>query len=59
MDYPSLEKEMKIVRIRLPDLEQRLARQVVGYVQSVRALNLSKPPGVAETLDCAEALFSG
>jgi MoxR-like ATPase len=57
IDYPSLEKEMKIVRTRLPGIEERLARQVVGYVQAVRGLNLSKPPGVAETLDCAEALL--
>src|ERR1700691_5130006 len=55
IDYPGLEKEMKIVRTRLPRIEEKLARQVVGYVQSVRQLNLSKPPGVAETLDCAEA----
>jgi len=58
IDYPSLEKEMKIVRTRLPGIEEKLARQVVGYVQSVRGLNLSKPPGVAETLDCAEALLA-
>jgi len=57
IDYPSLEKEMKIVRTRLPGIEERLARQVVGYVHAVRGLNLSKPPGVAETLDCAEALL--
>jgi MoxR-like ATPase len=56
IDYPNLEKEMKIVLTRLPHIEEELARQVVGYVQSVRGLNLSKPPGVAETLDCAEAL---
>jgi MoxR-like ATPase len=58
IDYPSLEKEMKILRARLPDIEQTLARQVVRYVQSVRGLDLGKPPGVAETLDCAEALFA-
>jgi MoxR-like ATPase len=58
MDYPSLAKEMKIVRTRLPKIEEQLARQVVGYVQAVRGLNLSKPPGVAETLDCAEALLT-
>jgi len=57
IDYPSLDKEMKIVRTRLPGIEEALARQVVGYVQSVRQLNLGKPPGVAETLDCAEALL--
>lgn len=58
IEYPSLEKEMKIVRTKLPDIEERLARQVVGYVQSLRQLNLSKPPGVAETLDCAGALMA-
>ena len=56
IDYPSMEKEMKIVRTRLPGIEERLARQVVGYVHTVRGLNLGKPPGVAETLDCAEAM---
>jgi MoxR-like ATPase len=56
IDYPSMEKEMKIVRTRLPGIEQRLARQIVGYVHTVRGLNLGKPPGVAETLDCTEAM---
>jgi MoxR-like ATPase len=56
IDYPSFEKEMRIVRARLPGIEQELASQVVRYVQSVRQLQLSKPPGVAETLDCARAL---
>jgi len=58
IDYPSLEKEMKIVRTRLPGIEDQLASQVVRYVQSVRQLHLSKPPGVAETLDCAQALVA-
>jgi MoxR-like ATPase len=58
IDYPSLEKEMKIVRTRLPRIEEQLARQVVRYVQAVRQLNLSKPPGIAETLDCAQALIA-
>jgi MoxR-like ATPase len=58
IDYPDLEKEMKIVRTRLPTIEEELARQVVEYVQSVRGLGLSKPPGVAETLDCAEVLLA-
>jgi hypothetical protein len=53
-----MEKEMKIVHTRLPGIEQELARQVVEYVQSVRGLNLSKPPGIAETLDCAQALLA-
>src|SRR5579862_244855 len=58
IDYPSLEKEMSIVRARLPHIEAELGRQVVGYVHRVRSLDLAKPPGVAETLDCAQALHS-
>jgi MoxR-like ATPase len=58
IDYPSLEKEMVIVRTRLPGIEEELAGQMVRYVQSVRQLQLSKPPGVAETLDCAQALIA-
>ena len=58
IDYPTLEKEMKIVRTRRPGMEEKLTRQVVEYVQSVRTLSLSKPPGVAETLDCARALLA-
>jgi len=55
IDYPGFETEMRIVRARLPGVEERLARQVVHLVQAVRRLELSKPPGVAETLDCAQA----
>jgi MoxR-like ATPase len=58
IDYPSLEKEMVIIRTRLPGIQEQLAGQVVRYVQSVRQLELSKPPGVAETLDCARALIA-
>ncbi|HYV73149.1 MAG TPA: MoxR family ATPase [Candidatus Binatia bacterium] len=55
IDYPSFETEMRIVRARLPGVEEELARQVVHLVQAVRRLELSKPPGVAETLDCVQA----
>lgn len=58
IDYPSFEKEMSIVRARLPNVEAQLSRQVVSYVHAVRSLDLAKPPGVAETLDCAAALDS-
>jgi MoxR-like ATPase len=56
IEYPSLEKEMKIVAARLPHIAEELERQIVGFVQSVRRLNLIKSPGVAETLDWAQAL---
>jgi MoxR-like ATPase len=57
IDYPTLEKELRIVNARLPDINAELGRQVVRFVQSVRQLNLSKPPGIAETLDWAQALL--
>jgi len=58
IDYPSLEKELRIVRARLPELPEALARRVVALVQRVRGLGLLKPPGVAETLDLAAALLA-
>jgi len=51
IDYPSYEKEMEIVRLRLPGIEEKLGSQVVRFVQAVRQLDLAKPPGVTETLD--------
>ncbi len=54
--YPSLEKETEIVRRKLPDVPEALTRQIVAFVQSVRAQDLYKQPGVSETLDWAEAL---
>jgi len=56
IDYPSLEKELQIVRARLPEIEERLGRDLVHFVHTVRRLPLAKPPGVAETLDCGAAL---
>src|SRR5215471_4327143 len=58
IDYPSFEKEMNIVAARLPGIERQLAGQVVRFVQQVRKLNLNKAPGVAETLDWAQAVTS-
>jgi MoxR-like ATPase len=58
IDYPTREKELEIVRARLPFAEEALRKQAVGVVQNVRQLKLSKPPGVAETLDFVQALTS-
>ncbi|HEX5467337.1 MAG TPA: MoxR family ATPase, partial [Candidatus Limnocylindrales bacterium] len=58
IDYPSAGKEYEIVLARLPDLPARLARQVVGFVQELRATDLTKLPGIAETLDWAAALVA-
>ncbi|MGN6635351.1 MAG: AAA family ATPase [Oryzihumus sp.] len=57
IDHPGMAREVEIVRRRLPQVSRRLAEQVVGAVQRMRAGgDLLKPPGVAETLDWAEAL---
>jgi MoxR-like ATPase len=58
IDYPTFEREMKIVRTRLPGIEEELSAQVVRFVQAVRKLDLEKPPGIAETLDCVQAVAS-
>ena len=56
IDYPTPEKELEIVRHKAPGISARLAAQVVGFVQAARKQELTKNPGVAETLDWAEAL---
>lgn len=56
IDYPSREKELAIVKLKVPDISARLAAQVVEFIQAVRSKDLYKSPGVAETLDWAEAL---
>lgn len=58
IEYPSHEKEMRIVGARLPGMAAELERQVVSFVHSVRRLKLIKSPGVAETLDWAQALMT-
>ena len=58
IDYPSFEKELKIVRARLPGVEEELGTQVVRFVQAARQLDLTKPPGVSETLDCTQSVMS-
>ena len=56
IDYPNAERELAIVRARLPEIGDRLARSVVAVVQALRGDDLFKRPGVAETLDWAMAL---
>ena len=58
VDYPDMERELSIVRRKVPELEQRLAQQVVDFVQRLRGMDLFKPPGVAETLDWGRALVA-
>jgi MoxR-like ATPase len=56
IDYPSPERELAILHARLPDVEDTLAREIVGFIQRLRSADLTKPPGIAETLDWAAAL---
>ncbi|MGW6461206.1 AAA family ATPase [Streptomyces sp. NPDC055078] len=55
-DHPGFDRELAIVRIRRPQVTERLAAQVTAVVQHLRTQELRKPPGVAETIDWAEAL---
>ncbi|HZC59889.1 MAG TPA: MoxR family ATPase [Chthoniobacterales bacterium] len=56
IDYPDLAKELEIVRVKLPEIADNLSRQAVRYVHAVRKLELSKRPGIAETLDLSRSL---
>ena len=57
VDYPDAERELEIVEARLPGMDIGLSRHVVGFVQRLREQDLYKAPGVAETLDWAQALL--
>ena len=56
VEHPTFEREVEIVSMRVPDAGEELTRQVAAAVESLRAINLYKPPGVAETIDWATAL---
>jgi MoxR-like ATPase len=56
IEHPDFERELAILRLRAPDVPVHLARQVAAVVEELRTLELYKPPGVAETLDWANAL---
>ena len=56
IDYPSAERELAILRVKAPDVEEALSRQVVAFVQRLRSMDLFKLPGIAETIDWAHAL---
>jgi MoxR-like ATPase len=58
IDYPSFEKELEIVQTQLPNAPAQLARQITGFIQALREMDLYKLPGVAETLDWTTALVA-
>ncbi|MCB1438190.1 MAG: MoxR family ATPase [Nitratireductor sp.] len=57
VDYPDAEREMAIVKVKVPKAGEELSREIVAYVQKLREIDLFKNPGVAETLDWATALI--
>jgi MoxR-like ATPase len=58
IDYPTAERELAILERRLPGVPETLAREVVAFVQRLREADLTKVPGVAETIDWAAALVA-
>jgi MoxR-like ATPase len=57
VDYPDLEREKDIVRVRVPDVDDELAEQVARVVRSIRQLELKKAPSISETIDWAKTLL--
>jgi len=58
IEYPSFEKEYKIITVRLPGIESRFAKQVTRFMQKVRSVDFLKKPGISETLDWTMALMT-
>src|SRR5207253_7031619 len=58
IDFPTLEKEYQIVLARMPEVPERLARQVCAFVRELRSADLFKVPGIAETLDWISSLLA-
>lgn len=58
VDYPSFEKEVSIILKTIPEINEKLARQVVLIVQELRELKLNKSPGISETIDWARTLLA-
>jgi MoxR-like ATPase len=58
ISFPDFERELEIISTKIPDLEETLSRQIVSVVQKLRKLKLSRPPGIAETLDWAQSLLA-
>jgi MoxR-like ATPase len=56
IDFPGIEQERKIIALKVPGLDERLAAEAARFVGAVRKLGLRKPPSIAETLDWCRAL---
>jgi MoxR-like ATPase len=57
LDYPGAEREMEIVRLHVPELAESVGRRLVEVIEMVRALDLKKPPSIAESIDWARTLL--
>jgi MoxR-like ATPase len=57
LDYPTLDRELEIVRLHAPELAETVARKLVEVIAMVRELDLKKPPSIAESIDWARALM--
>ncbi len=57
LDYPGIEREMEIVLLHAPEMRRELARRMVEVIEMVRALDLKKPPSIAESIDWARTLL--
>ncbi len=57
LDYPGVEREMEIVLLHAPEMQRELARRLVEVIEMVRALDLKKPPSIAESIDWARTLI--
>ncbi|MBJ7514042.1 MAG: MoxR family ATPase [Acidimicrobiia bacterium] len=57
IDYPDLDREREIVRVRVPEIDDALAEQVAQVVRSIRALDIKKAPSISETIDWARTLL--
>jgi len=58
IDYPTFDKELRIITTKVPNINERLARQVAAFMQAIRQVKLNKTPGVAETLDWAMSMMA-
>jgi MoxR-like ATPase len=58
VEMPDLDREIQIVRARVPEASERLAAQAAAFVHEIRALDLTKQPGIAETIDWTQALLA-
>jgi MoxR-like ATPase len=57
IDYPELEREKEIVRVRVPEIDEDLAEQIAQVVRSIRSLDVKKAPSISETIDWARTLL--